>query len=126
MLTELGFAIAHWKLVAAGTIGFASILADANVSPGGWEDYSLKGLLLAAVLYLVREIRLLNKEGKESLSKTVDACTTTMQELKASTDVQTTYFRQVAQTIIAGSVQTQADRKEDRAEADRMKHPHRQ
>ncbi len=119
MLPELGL-----KILATMGVGFSVMLADAQVANGGWEDHTLKAVMAVVIGVLWKllwdqqkihreDMSSMHKYQKESLDKTVNDCTSTMKDLRNSTEVQTSYFRQVAQTIINSSVQHNSERKED-------------
>lgn len=111
----------------AATIGFFAVIAEAAAELKGWEDLSLKVLLIGAVIYLIRtqsqerkehkaELHeawdLHKKESDEREAKTTDvmtANTRALSELTKITEEQTTYFKTVTRTIVDERLKTKSN-----------------
>ena len=99
------------KMVIASIATLGAVLADAVAELPKAEDYTVKGVLALAVVYLVRQLTQERKEHKEEaqkredkMSAALDATAQALEALKASTDTQTGYFKTIAQTIINRSI----------------------
>lgn len=98
--------------MAAASVGsLFALLAEAVPGNTGWEDLTLKGLLLLAVLYLVREITRLREEAKKDSSDREDrtnhaimANTAAMNELTAVVREQATFSQHVLNVIVSKAV----------------------
>lgn len=115
------------KIMFAATIGFFAVIAEAAAELKGWEDLSLKVLLIGAVIYLIRtqsqerkehkaELHeawdLHKKESDEREAKTTDvmaANTKALSELTKITEEQTTYFKTVTRTIVDERLKTKSN-----------------
>ena len=92
-----------------------AVAVEAINSPAGWESLTLKGVLIAAVVYLVRELgaqRDINKAEASKREEILIAALKTyqdaaiehsaaLQELKSAAETQTGYFKTVAQTLLS-------------------------
>ena len=112
------------KIAFVALIGSLAVIAETATELKGWEDTSLKVLLIGAVIYLVRsqsqdrkehkaELHeawdLHKKESDEREAKTTDvmiANTKALAELTKITEEQTTYFKTVTRTIIDERLKT--------------------
>jgi len=99
--------VSQIKLAFASVVLAGGWFADATLNLDGWESAGIKGMLIAAVVYLVRELarqRTDDKaEAKERESKmitAIDKNTTVLGELRDATERQTEYYETVARTII--------------------------
>ena len=102
----------HWKaMVASGVASFA-MLADIASEAKGWEDVSLKVLLLVAVVFLVRLLLRQQTEHKlesaareqrmlDALNRTADG----MEALTTLTQEQTDYFKSVVKSVVSERLQ---------------------
>lgn len=114
------------KIAFVATIGFFAVITEAVTELQGWEEASLKVLLVAAVIYLVRsqaqdrkehkaELHeawdLHKKESDEREAKTTDAMianTRALADLTKITEEQTNYFKTVTRTIVDERLKTKA------------------
>jgi hypothetical protein len=99
------------KLALASAVALAAAVTDATTQPQGWEDISLKALLIGALVFVVRlllkqqtdhksEIRETWKQHKEEAQtreEKVIACisaqTETLDKLRELTEEQTEHYR---------------------------------
>jgi hypothetical protein len=106
------------KLIAASVIGGAALLADLANEYRGWEDVGLKGILIAAVVFIGRlylkqqeEHRQERKADWEAHKKDREAAelayrqametnSELLKEIKAATEEQTTYFKTVTRNLV--------------------------
>ena len=102
----------HWKAMVASGVASCAMLADIASEAKGWEDVSLKVLLLVAVVFLVRLLLRQQTEHKlenaareqrmlEALSRTADG----MEALTALTQEQTDYFKSVVKSVVSERLQ---------------------
>ena len=98
------------KLMLGTTVAGTAWLADAaaNLPTGSWEDYGVKGMLVLAVGYLVRELARQRDMDKvdavlreKEMTAALNSNSIALQKLIEATDHQTAYYREVAQTIIS-------------------------
>lgn len=112
------------KIAFVAFIGSLAVIAETATELKGWEDTSLKALLIGAVIYLVRsqsqdrkehkaELHeawdLHKKESDEREARTTDAMianTKALAELTKITEEQTTYFKTVTRTIVDERLKT--------------------
>lgn len=110
--------ILEFKIVMVALISSFALIAESVTELKGWEDISLKVLLIGAVIYLVRSQSQDREEHKAELAaawdahkkesgereaKTTDvmvANTKALSELTKITEEQTAYFRTVTRTIV--------------------------
>ncbi len=98
----------HYKMIAASGFLILAFVADAAAQiPPGWEDTGIKGMLIAAVVYLVRELAKQRDSDKAEAASREDRTTTaldknsdTLKELITATNIQTKYFEGVAKVLI--------------------------
>lgn len=106
------------KIALAASLGFFALIAEAATELKGWEDLSLKALLIGAVIYLIRTQAQDRKEHKAELheawtqqkkesdereaksTEVMIANTKALAELTKITEEQTTYFKTVTRTIV--------------------------
>jgi hypothetical protein len=105
------------KMVGAGMVAMISVLADMD-GANGLESITLKVALLLAIVYLWRELQkqreaAMNEGGKreETLEQVIAANTAAKEEntkalhdLKAATDLQTSYYKTVAHTLLSREI----------------------
>jgi hypothetical protein len=102
----------HWKAMLASGVASFAMLADIASEAKGWEDVSLKVLLLVAVVFLVRLLLRQQTEHKvesaareqrmlEALNRTADG----MEALTALTQEQTDYFKSVVKSVVSERLQ---------------------
>ncbi len=103
MFSELLAISQNPKLFVAGAVATGSYIADAANNFKGWEDLTLKGLLIVAVLYLVREIARTRTENaareaarEAELKALVKDNTDAMRAMIAAVSRQTEYFDKIA------------------------------
>ena len=109
MVPELTLIFSKWKLVAASGVAIVCTFADAVVPPEArWEHLTLTGALVAAVIYLVRELakeresdKAANKDREDKLSAALNANTAAMQANSERLAEQTKYLEAVAGKIIS-------------------------
>lgn len=118
MIGEVILISTHLKMFASCMLITALVLADMGVTPQSAEDYTLKGLLICALLYVSRllliqqdahkadmkEIAKLHKEDcvqrENKLQSCIEAQTHSMSELTTLTREQTDYFKTVTRNIV--------------------------
>lgn len=107
MISEAVLIFDHPKLALASAVAASVSVADAATDLRGWEDLTLKGVLVAVVLYLVREIARLRTESQErnterekELCKLVQDNTDAMRGMLAAVQRQTEYFDQIARKAL--------------------------
>ena len=108
MISETSLIAMKLKLVLASGVALLAFLADITASQEpAWESYTLIGILLIAVVYLVRELsaeRATNKiEGKqreERMLSAMESMTQGHKDLVDATKQQTKYFESIAKTLI--------------------------
>ncbi len=103
MFSELLAISQNPKLFVAGAVATGSYIADAANNFKGWEDLTLKGLLIVAVLYLVREIARTRTENatreaerEAELKALVKDNTDTMRAVREAVERQAEYFNRIA------------------------------
>lgn len=112
------------KLAMATSIGLFALVAEATTELHGWEDLSLKGLLIGAVVYLIRAQAQDRKEHRAELAAAweehkkdshdreikynniLEANTKVLSDLTRITEEQTTYFKTVTRTIVDERLKT--------------------
>lgn len=107
------------KMITASVVAAVSFIADATMAPvDSWESVGLKTALILAIIYLVRDnakqrTEAATEAGKreerfasviESNTRAKEANTHAMGELKAATDLQTAYYKTVAQTLLSKDI----------------------
>lgn len=104
----------HLKLIVtsafAGGLYLAQLAADL---PPGWEDKTMKGLLIAAILYLVRQLAMQRTDDKadalkreEKMVAALDKNSATLAGVIDATHEQTSYFRDVAKNMIDAQIKS--------------------
>ena len=130
MLTHLAAHLTEIKLTLAALVGFGAWLADTNPSVTGWEEASLKVLLILAVICIgklfleaqkthraemekvweshkaeiaaTKEAHKQASEIRESrLVTCLDDNTECLRELTSLTKEQTDYFKAVTRTVVS-------------------------
>lgn len=110
MLSEFMLMLEQPKVFVASLVAAGAFLADGLINPREWEDLTLKGLMLAAILYLVREIARLRTESDRLRTVSADRDrerdaefkvlvrdnTDAMKGMLAAVSKQTEYFEQIA------------------------------
>lgn len=110
MLSEFMLMLEQPKVFVASLVAAGAFLADGLINPREWEDLTLKGLMLAAILYLVREIARLRTESDRLRTESADRDrerdaefkvlvrdnTDAMKGMLAAVSKQTEYFEQIA------------------------------
>ena len=102
----------HWKAMMASAVAGFAMLADITREAKGWEDVSLKVLLLIAVVFLVRLLLKQQEEHKvesaareqrmlEALNRTAEG----MEALTALIQEQTDYFKSVVKSVVSERLQ---------------------
>jgi hypothetical protein len=102
----------HWKAMIASCVAASAMLADIASETKGWEDVSLKVLLLVAVVFLVRLLLKQQEEHKtesaareqrmlDALNRTADG----MEALTTLTQEQTDYFKSVVKSVVSERLQ---------------------
>lgn len=99
--------IAQPRMFAAALVAGVTCIGDAFAEPRAWEDLTLKGLLVAAILYLVREITRLrtesqarNTEREVELRKLVQDNTDAMRAMLVAVSKQADYFEQITRKFL--------------------------
>lgn len=108
MIPETSLIAMKAKLFLASGVALAAIIADVTASPEPpWESYTLKGILVAAVIYLVRELsaerannKIENKLREERMLSAMEDMSDGHKELVTATKQQTQYFESIAKTLI--------------------------
>lgn len=111
------------KILAATGVILGSMLADAAIqSPlTSWESVGLKTALIAAIIYLVRDNASqramsaadgVKREERlaaviESNTRAKEANTQALNDLRAETAIQTSWYKTVAQTLINREIKPQ-------------------
>lgn len=106
------------KFVLASSVGLIAAVTDVVADVHGWEDVSLKAILIAAVIFIGRLFLQQQREHKAELEKTWDAhkqdtekreakyCTALDANTKCLTDLvgltrdQTDYFKAVTRDVV--------------------------
>jgi branched-subunit amino acid ABC-type transport system permease component len=106
---------AHGKAMMASAVATFAMVGDIAAEAKGWEDVSLKVLLLIAVVFLVR---LLLKQQAEYKAETVareqrmlEALNRTAEGMEALTGLiqeQTDYFKSVVKHVVSERLQSQS------------------
>lgn len=98
----------HWQSATASLIAGGALLADVINDAKGWEDVSLKVLLLLAVVFLVgvviKQQQKYDKANADREQKVLDALNRTadsVDELKNITQQQTSFFETVVKDVVA-------------------------
>lgn len=111
MIAETSFIASQWKIFS-GVLAVAIFsVADLAVPSQSVEDYSLKALLIVALVFVVRLLLVQQKEHKQELKELRDRHETAMQNVvKANTESnqrvadlaeeQATYFKTVTRSIM--------------------------
>jgi hypothetical protein len=105
----------HGKAMMASGVAAFAMVGDIAAEAKGWEDVSLKVLLLIAVVFLVR---LLLKQQAEYKAETVareqrmlEALNRTVEGMEALTGLiqeQTDYFKSVVKHVVSERLQSQS------------------
>ena len=117
MIAETSFIASQWKIFS-GVLAVATFaIADLGAAPQSIEDYSLKALLLVALVFVVRLLLIQQKEHKEELRTLRDRHETAMHDVvKANTESnqrvadlaeeQANYFKTVTRNIVDEKLKT--------------------
>ena len=108
-----------FKAKLALTGGFMAVLAavDAQMPPASLEDYSLKALLLVAIIFVVRlllkqqeehknEMRDLRDRHEKTLSTVVEKNTASNDRVCQLAEEQAAYFKTVTRDIVTEKLRT--------------------
>ncbi len=102
----------HWRFVVGSVVAAGAAITDAATDLQGWEDKGIKGLLVAAVLYLVRELAKQRTEDKakaelreEKMAAALNKNSDALAAVVAATKEQTEYYQDVARQIIEAKMQ---------------------
>jgi hypothetical protein len=106
------------KLALASVVGGIALLADMANEFRGWEDVGLKGILIAAVIFIGRlylkqqadhkqerkedwDAHKKDREAAENAYRQVmEANSSLLKEIKAATEEQTVYFKTVTRNLV--------------------------
>jgi hypothetical protein len=106
------------KIAMASSIGFFALVAEAATELHGWEDVGLKGLLIGAVVYLIRaqaqdrkdhRVELAaawaehkkESEGREArATAAITANTNALSELTKLAEEQIDYFKGITKAVV--------------------------
>jgi hypothetical protein len=98
----------HWKAMVASSVAAFTMLADFATEAKGWEDVSLKVLLLGAVVFLVRHVLKQQAEHKadsaareQRMLEAINRAAEGMEKLTDLTKEQTDYYKAVTRNIVA-------------------------
>ncbi len=99
-MTEPALISMYWKTFTVSFVATSAFLAEATLEiPKGWEDLSVKGLMLACIAYLLREQSKERTENKtqqvareQQLCSTIDKVTVAIDNITAATKTQTLCF----------------------------------
>jgi hypothetical protein len=98
----------HWKAMVASSIAAFAMLADFATEAKGWEDVSMKVLLLVAVVFLVRLVLKQQAEHKadsaareQRMLEAINRAAEGMEKLTDLTKEQTDYYKAVTRNIVA-------------------------
>jgi len=97
----------YWKLSIAALTGLGAFFADASPEIRGWEELGMKGLLIAALVFVVKLLLRQQAEHKEETGKReerllahIEKSTIIQSELLEATKRQTGYFETVTRNIV--------------------------
>lgn len=97
----------QWKMIFASIVASGAAIADVVTDLPRAEDWTVKGILVAAVVYLVRQLSTERAEHKaeaekreEKLTEALKTNAEAMDGMKAELSQQTSYFRDIAQRLI--------------------------
>jgi hypothetical protein len=112
------------KLAVASFVAVAAAVTDATAQPQGWEDVTLKGILIAALIFVGRLYLNQAKEHKDEIKQTwaahkteaekreekVVACMTkqneTLGKLCELTEEQTEHYRSFVKAAVDAKINT--------------------
>jgi hypothetical protein len=108
MIPETSLIAMKYKLVIASGVALAAFIADVTANPEPpWESYTLKGILVLAVIYLGRELaaerannKLDHQLREERMIKSMEQMTDGHKELVTATKEQTKWFESIAKELI--------------------------
>lgn len=111
MIAETSLIAAKWKIFGGCLAMVVFGVADTQVTPASLEDYTLKGLLLLALVFVVRlllkqqedhkkEMDSLRSKHEEMLKGVIEKNTESNERVCEQAEEQTRYFREVTKGIV--------------------------
>jgi hypothetical protein len=108
------------KLAVASFVAVAAAVTDATAQPQGWEDVTLKGILIAALIFVGRLYLNQAKEHKDEIKQTwaahkteaekreekVVACMTKQNETLGKLCEQTEHYRSFVKAAVDAKINT--------------------
>jgi hypothetical protein len=108
-LSEISLLLANWKSTLAGS----AFVADAAAEISNYENVGTKGILILAIIYLVRQReadRVDARAREDKLNATINANTEALHGLKHETEKQTQYHEHIVKAIVDDNLK---DRRSD-------------
>jgi hypothetical protein len=109
MISETTLMAMKYKLVLASALVAGTAIAEATMPTDAppWEAWSLKGLLIAAIIYLVRELSLERANNKAESDRREDRMIAAIEKMAEGHDKvvqavgeQTEFYRQIAKSAV--------------------------